>query len=95
MALTYCSRCRKLCAQSPMKSPAASIAARMTTNRIVVGDGNARSATRGAAGVGERGGDALSATVMARHPAVTNAPAVESAMSPARAGSNPMASACW
>ena len=71
------------------------MAARITTNRVVVGDGNACTATRGAPGEGDCVGDMLFATNTAAHRAVMRAPAVESAMSPALAGSNPAASAFW
>ena len=71
------------------------MAARITTNRVVVGDGNACTATRGAPGVGIGCGEVLFATDTVVHLAVMRAPAVESAMSPALAGSNPAASAFW
>lgn len=71
------------------------MAARITTNRVVVGEGNACRATRGAPGVGIWGGQVLFATDTAAHRAVIKAPAVESAMSAALAGSNPAASAFW
>ena len=71
------------------------MAARITTNRVVVGDGNACTATHGAPGVGDWVREVLFATDTVVHLAVMRAPAVESAMSPALAGSNPAASAFW
>ena len=71
------------------------MAARITTNRVVVGDGNACTATRGAPGVGDWVGEVLFATDTVAHRAVMRAPAVESAMSAALVGSNPAASAFW
>ena len=61
------------------------MAARITTNRVVVGDAIACTATRGAPGAGDRVGDMLFATDTVAHLAVMRAPAVESAMSPALA----------